>query len=115
MTANIRPYTLAVPDEALLSLKNKLDVATFADSVQPDDWSYGVPQTRVRELAAYWAEGFDWRAQEARINLLPQYTTEVQLDEFGPLTMHFVHQRSSKAGSIPLLFSHGCEFRSASI
>lgn len=108
--AEIKPFQIAVPDSALASLKAKLDAATFPTEVDfTDDWDYGAPLSEVKRLARYWADGFDWRAQEARINgTLPQFTTTIDITDFGPLEMHFVHQKSNKSGSIPLLFVHGC-------
>ncbi|KAK8147015.1 hypothetical protein G3M48_002267 [Beauveria asiatica] len=108
MASDIHPYTVAVPDDALAKLKAKLGAFTFPQRVDfENDWNYGAPASDVRRLAAYWRDGFDWRAQERRINQLPQYTTPIDVDGFGPLNIHFVHQRSVHPGSIPLLFCHG--------
>lgn len=110
MASNIQPYKVSVSDEALKSLKDKLNSATFPPEVDfSDDWSYGAPLSDIRRLTKYWADGFDWRAQEAKLNKLPQYTTRVTIENFGDLEIHFVHQRSNKPSSIPLLFVHGCE------
>lgn len=110
MAAEITPFQVAVPDEALKKLKGKLEAATYSEEVEfSDDWSYGTPRNDVQRLVKHWANGFDWRAQEAKINKLPQFTTKVHIDGFGDLDMHFVHQKSTKPGSIPLLFCHGCE------
>jgi hypothetical protein len=63
----------------------------------------------MKRLTKYWADGFDWRAQEAALNeKLPQFTTKVNVDWFGELDIHFVHKKSAKKDSIPLLFCHGC-------
>jgi hypothetical protein len=110
MAAEIKPFQVSVSEDALKTLKDKLDAATYFEEVEfSDDWSYGTPQSDIKRLAKYWANGFDWRAQEAKINELPQFTTKMLIDRFGELEMHFVHKKSDKAGSIPLLFSHGCE------
>lgn len=108
--ADIKPFRIAVPDSAIASVKNKLSSATFPTEVDfTDDWNYGAPLTDVKRLAQYWADGFDWRAQEASINeALPQFTTTVEIEGFGPLEMHFVHQKSDRPDSIPLVFVHGC-------
>ncbi|POR36728.1 Uncharacterized protein TPAR_03081, partial [Tolypocladium paradoxum] len=73
-----------------------------------DDWNCGAPVSDIKRLAAYWRDDFDWRAQEARLNEIPQFTTTVSVDGFGELSVHLVHQGSSRAGSIPLFFCHGC-------
>ncbi|KAK3940175.1 alpha/beta-hydrolase [Diplogelasinospora grovesii] len=104
-----KPFKISVPDSAVSHLKAKLASATFPDEVDfSDNWSYGSPLNDVKRLAAYWREGFDWRAAETRLNSeLPQFTTNVNVDGFGDLEIHFVHQTSSRPGSIPLLFCHG--------
>jgi hypothetical protein len=60
-------------------------------------------------LANYWKNGFDWKKQEAKLNELPHFKTKVEVDGFGDLDMHFIHQKSNVPGAIPLLFVHGCE------
>lgn len=62
----------------------------------------------MKRLTDYWRNGFDWKKQEARLNQFPQFKTEVVVDGFEPLDMHFVHQKSDVPGAIPLLFVHGC-------
>lgn len=111
MAPEPKPFQISVPEKALQSLKNKLLSSTYFEEVEfADDWDYGAPMRDVKRLARYWADGFDWRAQEAKINsTLPQFTTTVHVDKFGDLEMHFVHQKSDNPKSIPLLFCHGCE------
>lgn len=111
MAPEIKPYKIAVPDAALSTLKTKLEYSTFPDDTEfSDSWDYGAPASDVKRLAKYWANGFDWRKQEAELNQLPQFSTKVNVEGFGELGIHFVHQRSEKEGSIPLLFCHGCKF-----
>lgn len=110
MANDIKPFKIAVPDAAIDSLKSKLADASFADPVEfSDDWNYGSPLTDVQRLAKRWHNGFDWRKQEAKLNELPQFTTPIPVDGFDTLNIHFVHQKSAKPGSIPLLFVHGCQ------
>ena len=108
--APVVPYTINVPAEQLQLVRDKLAIATFPAAVDfSDDWNYGAPLTDIKRLAHRWAYGFDWRAQEARLNELPNYLTKVDVDGFGMLNIHFVHQRSDGHNSIPLLFCHGCK------
>ena len=108
--AEIKLFEVSVCEDALKTLKDKLHAATYFEEIEfSDDWKYGAPQSDIKRLANYWANGFDWRAQEAKINELPQFTTKVLIDGFGELEMHFVHKKSDRPRSIPLLFSHGCE------
>jgi hypothetical protein len=107
--ADIRPYNINVAEEQLESLRAKLAIATFPSTVEfSDDWNYGAPLEDIKRLSHRWANGFDWKAQEASLNKLPQYSTNVTIDGFGALNIHFVHQRSNRENSIPLLFCHGC-------
>ncbi len=114
MPDDISPFSIRVPDTAIEQLKAKLSAAAFADRVEfSDDWNYGAPLSDVKRLAKRWEDGFDWREQEATLNQLPHFTTPIEVDGFGKLNIHFLHQRSSNANSIPLLFVHGCPSSSA--
>jgi pimeloyl-ACP methyl ester carboxylesterase len=66
------------------------------------DWSQGVPLAYIRELCGYWADGYDWRATERRLNALPQFRTEID-----GLGIHFVHVRSPHPDALPLILTHG--------
>jgi pimeloyl-ACP methyl ester carboxylesterase len=61
-----------------------------------------VPLEYLRDLCAYWADGYDWRATEARLNALPQYRTVID-----GLGIHFLHVRSRHADALPLVITHG--------
>ncbi|KAF2401389.1 epoxide hydrolase 1 [Trichodelitschia bisporula] len=101
-------FKLNVPDEALEKLKQKLSVTTLPDEMESDNPSqYGAPLKDVSRLVKYWQDGFDWRKAEAKINELPQFITSVTTDDFGPLDIHFVHQKSPTQSAVPLLFVHG--------
>ena len=106
-------FKINVPDKALAALKDKLALSLSSlpgDAEPANDWNYGAPLKDVRRLAERWRDGFDWRAQEAKMNgQLPQFTTPIVVDGFGELNIHFVHKRSTQRDSIPLLFSHGCK------
>ncbi|KAH8656077.1 Alpha/Beta hydrolase protein [Tricladium varicosporioides] len=108
MVSSIKPFKISIPDSALRTLQGKLAVSSFPDEVDfSDNWSYGTTLTDIKRLARYWQSGFDWRAREKMLNeKLPQFTTKVEVDGFGELEMHFVHQRGEEGG-IPLLFCHG--------
>jgi epoxide hydrolase len=62
----------------------------------------GVPRSYMQDLCSYWAEQYDWRASERRLNAVPQFVT--QIDGLG---IHFVHVRSSHSGALPLIITHG--------
>ncbi|PVI04359.1 alpha/beta-hydrolase [Periconia macrospinosa] len=108
MSARIIPYKIAVPAKALETLQKKLSLASFpGETAQSDNWAYGAPRNDIKRLVEYWQTTFDWRRAEAEINKLPQFTASISVEGHGPLQIHFVHQKSSKANSIPLLFCHG--------
>ncbi|PHH90057.1 hypothetical protein CDD83_4629 [Cordyceps sp. RAO-2017] len=108
MSSAVRRFQIDVPDAAIQRLKDKLALASFPDEVGfSNDWAYGAPLATVKRLAARWRDGFDWRQHEAHLNKMPHFRAEVPVDGFGALDVHFVHQRSSRPGSIPLLFCHG--------
>lgn len=105
---DVQPHPIAVPEPALKLLKDKLSLASFPDELDEPGWDYGAPLKDIKRLASYWQNGFDWRKQEAQLNELPNYRAKVSVDGFETLDIHFVHQKSSKQGAIPLLFVHGC-------
>jgi hypothetical protein len=100
--AEMRPFRIDIPDRDLDDLRERLARTRWPDGPDGDDWRAGVPAGYLRELAGYWRDGFDWRAQEARLNALPQFTTEI---DGQPL--HFLHVRSPEPDALPLLISHG--------
>ncbi len=101
-SAAITPYTIVVPDAVLTDLKTRLAMTRFPDEIPGSGWDYGTNLAYLRELVAYWQKGFDWRAQERRLNQLPQFRTNID-----GLDIHFVHQRSPVAGAMPLALTHG--------
>src|SRR5712691_7460352 len=107
--ANEQPFQIAVVDETLSVLRRKLNDTRFPDEVSDADWAYGVPLTDIRRLTERWRDGYDWRAHERELNALPMFTRTVEVEGFGELNVHYVHQRSSVKGAIPLLFVHGCK------
>jgi pimeloyl-ACP methyl ester carboxylesterase len=98
----IRPFTIRIPDAALTDLRQRLANARIPGPLQGDGWMHGTDLGYLRQLVAYWRDGFDWRAQERRLNQLEQFTTTID-----GLTVHFVHRRSKHANALPLLVTHG--------
>jgi pimeloyl-ACP methyl ester carboxylesterase len=98
----IRPFKAEVPDRILIDLKQRLAEAKWPDQLPGTSWEYGADIKKVRQLAAYWQNQYDWRAQEARINRFHQYTTEIDGQQ-----IHFICERSPRPNAIPLLLIHG--------
>ena len=97
-----RPFTVRVPDEVLADLRTRLERVRWPDEVAGEGWRYGTSLAYMKELVAYWRDGYDWRAQEARLNELPQFTVPM-----GDLDLHFIHAKGVGPNPLPLLVSHG--------
>jgi pimeloyl-ACP methyl ester carboxylesterase len=102
MSASIRPFRIAIDDAVLVDLRQRLRATRWPEPETVDDWSQGTPLAWLREVCAYWAESYDWRAREALLNRFSQFVTTI--DE---LDVHFIHQRSPHPGARPLLITHG--------
>ena len=98
----VRPFRLDVPQSALDDLAERLARTRWPEAPDGLDWSYGPPLPYLRDLAGYWREGYDWRAQEARLNAYPQFTTAID-----GANVHFLHVRSPEPGALPLVLTHG--------
>ena len=103
-----QPFTVAVPDSDLELLHKKLDLVRLPDELDGAGWDYGAPLADIKRLVARWKDGFDWRAAEASINKIPQFTRDIEVDGFSTLNIHYVHQKSTVKNAVPLLFVHGC-------
>ncbi|KAJ5542420.1 hypothetical protein N7535_004840 [Penicillium sp. DV-2018c] len=105
-----QPYKISVSDDNLNDLQQRLALTKFPtqlESSDEDDWNFGTPVKEVKRLVKYWKDGFEWRKAEAKLNELPQYQTQIEVDGFSPLNIHYVHQVSTTKSAIPLLFCHG--------
>lgn len=102
MTGEVRPFSIKVDDDALADLRQRLQRTRWPEAELVDDWSQGVPLHWIREICAYWAEGYDWRRCEARLNRLSQFMTEID-----GLDIHFLHVRSPQPDALPLIITHG--------
>jgi len=102
MTTAIRPFRIDVGDDVLADLKARLQRTRWPEAELVGDWSQGVPLEWMREICRYWAETYDWRAREARLNRFAQFTTEID-----GLDIHFLHVRSPRADALPLIITHG--------
>ncbi|WP_188191175.1 epoxide hydrolase family protein [Nonomuraea sp. SYSU D8015] len=96
----ITPFRIAIPQADLDDLRDRLSRARFADEIPGAD--QGVSVERVKRLVGYWRDGFDWRAQEARLNAYPQFTTEIDGQN-----IHFLHVRSDAPDAMALILTHG--------
>ena len=98
----IRPFQVDMPDEAIAGLRRRVTAARWPSRELVADRSQGVQLATIQELVRYWASDYDWRACEARLNALPQFTTEIDGED-----IHFIHVRSRHADALPLVITHG--------
>lgn len=100
------PFHLHVPDADLADLRERLARTRFPETPPGAPWATGTDPTFLREAVAHWRDGFDWRAQEARLDAFPQYTVELS-----GIVLHYLHVPGVRAPGapepMPLLLSHG--------
>jgi pimeloyl-ACP methyl ester carboxylesterase len=110
-TYEIEEFRVSIPQADLDDLADRLARTRWPSSLPGAawdrgapgaGWERGVPVGYLRELAEYWRDGFDWRAQEARLNSYPQYTTRIDGQK-----IHFLHVKSPEPDATPLLLLHG--------
>lgn len=99
---SITPFTIAVPDAVLTNLRERLAKTRWPDQIPGSGWQHGPDTAYVKALCEHWRTGFDWRAQEARLNQWPQFTTSVD-----GIDLHFIHARSKHQNATPLVLVHG--------
>jgi epoxide hydrolase len=101
-TSEIRPYRISVPQADIDDLRERLTRTRWTQDLPGTGWERGVPAAYLRELAAYWAAEYDWRAQEAALNAYPQFIITID-----GASVHFLHVRSAEPTATPLLLLHG--------
>jgi pimeloyl-ACP methyl ester carboxylesterase len=99
---SIQPFHVDVPDDAIEDLRRRIAVTRWPSRELVDDRSQGVQLATVQELARYWTTDYDWRKCEARLNALPQFTTEID-----GVDIHFIHAKSQHEDAMPLIMTHG--------
>jgi pimeloyl-ACP methyl ester carboxylesterase len=98
----IRPFRLEMPEEAIADLRGRVAATRWPHRELVADRSQGVQLATMQELARYWTTDYDWRRCEARLNALPQFTTEID-----GVDIHFIHVMSPHADALPLIMTHG--------
>jgi pimeloyl-ACP methyl ester carboxylesterase len=98
----IRPFRFNVPEEELTDLRMRITASKWPERETVADASQGVQLATMQELARYWGADYDLRRFEARLNVLPQFMTEID-----GLDMHFIHVRSKHENALPLIVTHG--------
>ena len=96
------PYRIHVPDEVLKDLKARLRNTRWPDQIESTGWEYGTDTQYLKTLVAYWANDFDWRAQEKKLNAFHNYRANID-----GLRIHFIHEKGKGPNAIPVLMLHG--------
>jgi pimeloyl-ACP methyl ester carboxylesterase len=98
----VRPFHVDIAEEAIVDLRRRIVAWRPPEREPVADQAQGVQLETMQPLANYWATEYDWRRGEAKLNALPQFTTEID-----GLDVHFIHVRSPQPDALPLIVSHG--------
>ncbi len=98
----IKPFRVSIPDSQLAEMRRRIGAARWPSKELVKDRSQGVQLATMQALTRYWAKDYDWRKFEARLNALPQFTTEID-----GVTIHFIHVKSRHENALPLIMTHG--------
>jgi len=98
----VRPFQVEVSEEELADLLRRIAATRWPSKELVADRSQGVQLSTLQALAGYWSTDYDWRKAEARLNALPQFTTEID-----GVDIHFIHVKSQHKDALPLIMTHG--------
>jgi len=99
---DIHPFHVDIPEGKLAELHSRIAATRWPSKELVEDRSQGVQLATMQELARYWTTDYDWRKAEAKLNALPQFTTEIDGVE-----THFIHVKSVHENALPLIMTHG--------
>jgi pimeloyl-ACP methyl ester carboxylesterase len=99
---DIGSFRAEIPDEQIADLRQRVEATRWPSQELVADRSQGVQLATLRALADYWTSGYDLGRTEARLNALPQFTTEID-----GVDIHFIHVRSQHEDALPLIMTHG--------
>jgi pimeloyl-ACP methyl ester carboxylesterase len=102
LNTDVIPFTVNIESAVLDDLKQRLNNARWPEQETCEGWSQGIPLAYSRELANYWASGYDWRRFEKKLNSWPQFVTTID-----GIDIHFIHRKSPHENALPLIISHG--------
>jgi pimeloyl-ACP methyl ester carboxylesterase len=98
----IRPFRVSVSDAALTDLRRRIKATRWPDKETVADQSQGAQLAKLQPLVQYWGNGYNWRKAEAKLNALPQFTTNID-----GLDIHFIQVKSKEKNALPVLITHG--------
>ena len=101
-TNAIRPFRIDIPESELVDLRNRINATRWPERELVNDDTQGVQLATMQKLAAHWANEFDWRKVEARLNSYPNFITEID-----GVDIHFIQVRSEHENALPIIITHG--------
>ena len=96
------PFSIQIEPEILADLRERIRKTRWPDQAPGAAWEQGTDLEYLRQLLAYWADEFDWQAQERELNKAAQFRAELD-----GVHIHFVHERARHGHGIPLILIHG--------
>ena len=106
----VRPFRVDVAEAELTDLRRRIKATRLPEKEPVADMSQGVALATVENLARYWANDYNWRKCEARINVFPNFITEID-----GLDIHFIHARSKHENALPIIITHGWPYSVAAL
>ena len=97
------PFCIEIDESVLDDLRVRLDRTRWVSDLGDQGWTYGASIPYMRQLVAYWRDGFDWRAQERALNAFANFRTTLK-DDTG---IHFIHERGRGPEPLPIVLTHG--------
>ena len=99
---HVTPFSIQIAAEVLSDLRDRIRRTRWPDPAPGAPWGQGTDLQYLKQLLAYWADDFDWRAQERELNAVNQFRAELD-----GIHIHFVHERARRGQGIPLILTHG--------
>lgn len=98
----MKPFRISIADEQIEDLKKRVRQARWPGSIFQSGDEDGVGLALLQKLATRWSDEFDWRAREAQLNDLPQFTVDIDGQD-----IHFIHKKGVGPNARPLILTHG--------
>jgi microsomal epoxide hydrolase len=95
-------FQINIPASEVSDLQRRLKRTRWPDELKNIGWEYGTNLSYLKELTDYWQRGYDWRAQERKLNELPHFKTTIDGQE-----IHFIHIKSKSPDALPIILTHG--------
>ena len=107
MTGDLQPRPIAVSDDQLEDLRDRLRRTRWPERETVDDWSQGIPLAYVQELCATWVDDYDWRRVETELNGYEQLRFLPEAGAPDRLGIQVLHAPSPEPDALPVVFTHG--------